>query len=226
VTPTSQAYSGGMSRTLTLAQAQEGAPQWRLLVGRLMLSVAFPDFASALRFVDAVGAVAEEQQHHPEIDLSWGRVVLAVSSHDAGRPTDRDLRFTEAVTPLVDEHGGTVEHPRLSELEIAVDTMDAKRIMPFWAAVLGYVPEGADALRDPQRRLPPVWFQQMGEPREQRGRIHLDVTVAHDAAQARIRAALEAGGTMVSDADAPRFWVLADADGNEACVSTWQGRDG
>ncbi|MGA8044943.1 MAG: VOC family protein [Dermatophilaceae bacterium] len=215
-----------MSRTLTRAQAQEGAPHWRLLLGRLMLSVAFPDFASALRFVDAVGAVAEEQQHHPEVDLRWGRVVLAVASHDVGGLTDRDLRFAAAVAPLVDEHGGTVEHPRLTELEIALDTMDAARIMPFWAAVLGYAPDGADGLSDPQRRLPSMWFQQMDQPREGRGRIHLDVTVPHDVAEARVAAALAAGGTLVSDTAAPRFWVLADADGNEACVCTWQGRDG
>ncbi|KAB7743070.1 pterin-4-alpha-carbinolamine dehydratase [Nostocoides sp. F2B08] len=215
-----------MSQSLTRAQAQEGAPQWRLLLGRLMLSVAFPDFASALRFVDAVGAVAEEQQHHPDIDLRWGRVVLAVASHDVGGLTDRDLRFAAAVTPLVADHGGTVEHPRLTELEIAVDTMDAARIIPFWAAVLGFVPDGEDAASDPEGRLPSLWFQRLDEPREQRNRIHLDVTVSHDEAEARVEAALAGGGTLVSDADAPRFWVLADADGNEACVCTWQGRDG
>ena len=215
-----------MSQTLTRAEAQEGAPRWRLLLGRLMLSVAFPDFASALRFVDAVGAVAEEQQHHPEVDLRWGRVVLAVASHDVGGLTDRDLRFTAAVTPLVEEHGGTVEHPRLTELEIAIDTMDAGRIMPFWAAVLGHASDGTDALSDPQSRLPSVWFPQLEEPRDERNRIHLDVTVPHDVAESKVAAALAAGGTLVSDENAPRFWVLADADGNEACICTWQGRDG
>jgi 4a-hydroxytetrahydrobiopterin dehydratase len=215
-----------MSHILTRAEAQEGAPQWRLLLGRLMLSVAFPDFRSALRFVDAVGTVAEGQQHHPEVDLRWERVVLAVASHDVGGLTDRDLRFAAAVMPLVEAHGGTVENPRLTEVEIAIDTMDRARIMPFWAVVLGYVPDGSDALSDPHRRLPSMWFQEMEQPREQRNRIHLDVTVPHDVAEARVAAALAAGGVLVSDASAPRFWVLADADGNEACISTWQGRDG
>lgn len=48
----------------------------------------------------------------------------------------------------------------------------------------------------------------------------------HDEAQRRIRAALAAGGTLVSDAEAPAFWILADAEGNEACITTWPGRDG
>jgi 4a-hydroxytetrahydrobiopterin dehydratase len=66
----------------------------------------------------------------------------------------------------------------------------------------------------------------MTEPRPQRNRIHLDISVPHDEAQARIEAALDAGGTLVSDSHAPAFWVLADAEGNEACMTTWQGRDG
>lgn len=211
--------------TLTRTEAQDGAPGWRLLLGRLMVSVAFADFRSALDFVDAVGEVAEEQGHHPEIDLRWGRVVLAVASHDVGGLTDRDLRFAAAVDPLVAAHGGTVEHPRLTELEIAIDTMDAAAIRPFWAAVLGFDDDGPDAVTDPDRRLPGLWFQQLDEPREIRNRIHIDVTVAHDEAPRRVARALAAGGHLVSDEQAPSFWILADADGNEACVCTWQGRD-
>lgn len=51
------------------------------------------------------------------------------------------------------------------------------------------------------------------------------MTVAHDVAERRIAAALASGGRLVLDANAPAFTVLADADGNEACVCTWQGRD-
>ena len=52
-----------------------------------------------------------------------------------------------------------------------------------------------------------------------------DRTVPHDEAHERIAAALAAGGTVRSDAEAPAFWVLADPEGNEACITTWQGRD-
>ena len=58
------------------------------------------------------------------------------------------------------------------------------------------------------------------------GSIHLDVVVPHDEACYRMQAALAAGGTLVYDAGAPAFWVLADPEGNEACICTWQGRDG
>jgi 4a-hydroxytetrahydrobiopterin dehydratase len=116
-------------------------------------------------------------------------------------------------------------------IEIGIDALDAGAIRAFWRAVLGYADEpgrsGAwDGLIDPLGQGPAVWFQRMDAPRPQRNRIHFDVSVPHDEAESRIRAALAAGGTLIYDAKAPAFWVLADAEGNEACVTTWQGRDG
>jgi 4a-hydroxytetrahydrobiopterin dehydratase len=96
--------------------------------------------------------------------------------------------------------------------------------------VLGYVSEPGrdgpeDALVDPVGQGPAIWFQQMDAPRPQRNRIHFDVSVPHDEAKARIDAVLAAGGRLLADDEAPAFWVLADAEGNEACITTWQGRD-
>jgi len=108
--------------------------------------------------------------------------------------------------------------------------MDIPTIRPFWRAVLAYTDEPGydgptDPLVDPAREGPAVWFQQMDQPRPQRNRIHLDVSVPHDEADRRIESALAAGGTLVSDKRARAFWVLADAEGNEVCVTTWQDRD-
>lgn len=61
--------------------------------------------------------------------------------------------------------------------------------------------------------------------RTTRNRLHVDVSVPHDQAEARVAAALAAGGRLVTDQNAPTWWVLADAEGNEACVATWLGRD-
>jgi 4a-hydroxytetrahydrobiopterin dehydratase len=65
----------------------------------------------------------------------------------------------------------------------------------------------------------------MDEPRVQRNRIHLDLTVPQDVADERVAAAVAAGGTLVSDADARAFWVLADPEGNEVCICTCDDRD-
>ena len=55
-------------------------------------------------------------------------------------------------------------------------------------------------------------------------RVHFDVVVPHDVAEQRMQAALDAGGVLGSDARARAYWVLADSEGNEACICTWQDR--
>ncbi len=126
------------------------------------------------------------------------------------------------VAPVGDRRVGDAQ-----ELEIAIDALDIAAVLPFWAAVLAMVRQPGDdqALVDPAGRLPAVWFQQMDAARPQRNRIHLDITVPHDVARTRVAAALAAGGTLLSDDAARAFWVLADAEGNEVCVCTWQDRD-
>jgi 4a-hydroxytetrahydrobiopterin dehydratase len=118
----------------------------------------------------------------------------------------------------------------VQSVEIAIDALDIPAIRPFWKAVLAYQDEPGhsapdDPIVDPVGQLPAVWFQQMTGPRPDRNRIHLDVTVAHDQAEARVAAALAAGGVLVNDDQARAFWVLADAEGNEACVCTWLDRE-
>jgi 4a-hydroxytetrahydrobiopterin dehydratase len=151
--------------------------------------------------------------------------------------TPRDLALAREISAVVSEfglrtdaNGGGAQRP-VQVLEIAIDALDIAAIRPFWKAVLAYDDAAGatgpeDDLVDPLRQGPAIWFQQMSAPRPQRNRIHFDISVPHDEARARIRAALDAGGVLVSDARAPAFWVLADAEGNEACVTTWQGRDG
>jgi hypothetical protein len=76
-------------------------------------------------------------------------------------------------------------------------------------------------LVDPHRHGPSFWFQQMDAPRPHRNRIHVDISVPHDQAEARVAAAIAAGGHLVTDQNASAWWVLADAEGNEAFVATW-----
>ena len=80
-------------------------------------------------------------------------------------------------------------------------------------------------LIDPAEQGPTIWFQQMNGPRPQRNRVHFDLTVAEDEAELRVAAALAAGRRLVSDVQARAFWVLADPEGNEVGVCTWQDRD-
>ncbi len=117
------------------------------------------------------------------------------------------------------------EPVRVQDVQIAIDAHVAQDVMPFWRAVLGYREVGDEDLADPQRRGPSLWFQRTDAPRPQRNRVHLDISVPHDQAEARVAAAIAAGGRLVNDQYAPAWWTLADAEGNEVDVATWMGRD-
>jgi len=210
--------------------ARVDARHWRVLLGRLHATFATGSFAAGLELVGRIAAAADEANHHPDVDLRYPAVHVALVSHDANGLTERDVALAARISAIADDLGlaGTTETTQT--LEVAVDALDIAAVRPFWKAVLGYedepppAPDASPALRDPAGLGPALWFQQMDAPRPQRNRIHLDVTVPHDVAEARVRAAVDAGGHLVSDAAAPSFWVLADAEGNEACVCTWQGR--
>lgn len=198
-----------------------------MLRGRLHLTILAPDFVTAIDVVGDVARIAEAQQHHPDIDIRYNRVFLTVWSHDVDRVTDRDLRFAEAVAEVVRERELRTSLPSISDVEVTIDTTDASRIAPFWAAMLGgTVSSDGDLVSDRYTRRPRVRFQVSDTPPAERGRVHVDVYVPHDRADDRIAKALEAGGRMVDASFAPAFWVLGDPDGNLACVCTWDGQGG
>lgn len=60
----------------------------------------FPDFKTALDFVNKVGAAAETANHHPDIELQWGKVKISLMSHDVGQVTSRDYQLAEAIDRL------------------------------------------------------------------------------------------------------------------------------
>jgi len=73
---------------------------WKLVGGEIVREFNFPDFVQALRFVNAVGEKAETAGHHPDIDIRYNRVKLALISHDSGGLTERDFRMAEAVNGI------------------------------------------------------------------------------------------------------------------------------
>jgi len=202
---------------------------WRVMFSALHARFRTGDFATGLALVNAIGEAAEAANHHPDVDLTYPLVTVRLSSHDVGGITQRDVRLAREISDAAGRLGAAADPGGVSVTELALDTHDRAEIMPFWAAVLGYeTSEGDDReLVDPDGSRPTLWFQE-SERRSPEGleqRFHLDVRVPPEVAEQRIRAAVDAGGTLVSDGRAPSFWVLADAQGNQACITTWLGRE-
>lgn len=218
---------------------------WRFLLGALHTSVPVNSLVQGMHVASSAAvACGDDADRHLSIDIRPRLVILTLQARDQATVTVRDVELARWISGVVQEDGlrtapGVRTEPGIDEpalrsvqlLEIAVDALDIPAVRPFWKVVFGYVAEpGADgsegALVDPLGQGPVIWFQQMDRPRPQRNRIHFDLCVPHDEAPERIQAALAAGGHLVSADRAPAFWVLADAEGNEVCVTTWQGREG
>ena len=226
-----------LTRTVA-SEAVEGIG-WRYVLGTLAASVPVASTAQAVRAASAAAeACAVDADSHLRLDLRPDRVEVSLTTRARSAVTGRDVEPAHAVAGALDGLGLGVAPPTTQDgrrpvqaSEIAIDAVDVPAVRPFWAAVLGVADEpgreGPDeGLADPAGQLPTLWFQQMDAPRAQRNRIHLDVTVPHDEADGRVAAALAAGGRLLDDSQARAFWVLADPEGNEACVCTWTDRDG
>lgn len=224
--------------TRTAASKAVGSIGWRYLIETLSTSVQVESLAQGCEV--GAAAVAASGQHadgHVRIDVRPDRVELSLQTRALGAVTGRDTELAHRIADAVDRLGLRVGGATsdasarpVQMLEMAIDALDIGAIRPFWKAVMAYVdapsndgPE--DAVVDPTGQLPTIWFQQMDAPRVQRNRVHFDIVVAHDEAEARVRSALNAGGHMVDDSFARSFWVLADLEGNEVCVCTWTDRD-
>jgi 4a-hydroxytetrahydrobiopterin dehydratase len=229
----------GPARTLSrpAASAAVSGLGWRYLRGTVRTSVRAESPGQAAEIAARVIAAAgDDAGQCLRADIRGDRLILTLQSPATASVTSREVELAGRISQIVTGLGlATVPdavsaQPRpVQILEIAIDALDIASVRPFWKAVLGYDDETgggpADGLADPAGQNPTIWFQQMDAPRPERNRIHFDVSVPHDAAASRIEAAIAAGGTLKSDAEAPAFWLLADAEGNEACVCTWQGRE-
>lgn len=227
-------------RALSRADASQAVESigWRYLLDALCASVPVSCLNQAVDVAAAaVDAAGDEADTHLRIDLRRDRAELSVQTRETGAVTGRDTELAHRISAALTRLGLGVAQARadcysrpVAMLELALDAMDIAAVRPFWKAALGFVDDPADpgpigALIDPAGQQPALWFQQMDEPRPQRNRFHLDITVAHDEAEPRVRAALDAGGHMVNDSYARMFWVLADTEGNECCICTWTDRD-
>jgi 4a-hydroxytetrahydrobiopterin dehydratase len=222
----------------TAASEAVGDIGWRYLLGRLILSVPVRSMAQATEVAATTTAASgEDADGHLRMDLRPDRVELSVQTAAVADVTGRDTQLARRISAAVDGLGlgpagatSASSFRPVQMLEMAIDALDIPAIRPFWKAVMAYADEPGrdgpdDAIVDPAGQLPAIWFQQMDTPRPQRNRVHFDISVAHDEAEARVRAALAAGGQLVDDSHARSFWVLADAEGNEVCVCTWTDRD-
>jgi 4a-hydroxytetrahydrobiopterin dehydratase len=208
----------------------DGVEDWRVLGDGANACFRTGSFAMGARLVQAIGELPGVDDHPPDVDVRADGVtvrLITTTQHYMGM-TRRDLEMARRISAVAREMGLSADPSTVQSLLVIPGASDVAEVMPFWRAVLGYEPRPDspdEDLVDPHGRNVPFWFEKMREPRpDGGGAIHVAVWLPYEQAEARIAAALAAGGRMVRDNFAPSWWTLADPAGNEADISTIKNR--
>ncbi len=203
--------------------AAAGLDDWRKLAQALHATFRSPHRPAVRAFLTDL-LVGEVDADPPDVRLSGEVVAVSVATRWQGGlwVGQSDLDRAARISALAAEHGLVADPAAVTQLELALDTADRDRIAPFWSALLTGSPDHivVDSVVDPTGRVPSLWFQPTDEHEPPRQRWHLDLWLAPEVADARIAAAVAAGGSVVDDSAAPSFTVLADPDGNRVCICT------
>lgn len=222
-----------MSEGITARQFREadGVGDWRVLGEGACTYFRTGSFAAGARLVQAISELASVDEHSPDVDVRHDGVtvrLITITDEYYGM-SQRDVELARQISAAAREQGVPADPSAVQTVLVIPGAPNTAEVMPFWRAVLGYEPRGDspdEDLVDPGNRGPAFWFEPMDQPRpDGGGAIHVAIWVPYEQAEARVNAALAAGGRLVRDQFAPAWWTLADAAGNEADIATTMSRD-
>ena len=208
----------------------EGVADWRVVGDGACAYFRTGSFAASARLVQAIAQVPGVEDHAPNVDLRSDGVTVRLITYtdDYYGMSQRDVEMARRISAAARGLGLSADPSAVQSVLVIPGAASTAEVMPFWRAALEYEPRRdspAEDLVDPRDRGPGFWFERMNEPRaDGGGAIHVAVWVPYEQAEARVAAALAAGGRMVRDAFAPAWWTLADAAGNEIDIATTRGR--
>jgi 4a-hydroxytetrahydrobiopterin dehydratase len=200
--------------------AAEGVDDWVVLHGGATAVFRVPSLGEAARLAVAVaevpGIVGSGALLTVADDRLSVRLTRGVFRLEAGH-----VDLARAVSAAARQHGAVADRAGAQEVQLAIAAKPGAIDVGFWRAVLGYAPLADDNAMDPLGHGSTVWMQELDPDKPLRHAMHVDVSVARDHVEARVAAALAAGGRIVDDADAPAGWILADPAGNRVCIAAW-----
>ena len=200
--------------------AAEDVGDWVVLHGGATAVFVVSSLGAAARLADAVAQV-------PGIDGAGVLITIADDqltvrlTRGIEQLAPRHVELARAVSTVAQQHGAAADRSRVQEVQLAVAAHPQTVDVGFWRSVLGYVELADDNCVDPLGHGSTVWMQDLDEAKPLRHAMHVDVSVAREHAQARLAAALAAGGRIVDDSNAPAHWTLADGAGNRVCICAW-----
>ena len=200
--------------------AGEGLDDWVVLHGGATAVYRTSSLREAAALARAIGHLPAVDRSGTVITVGHGRLSVRVS-RDVWHLESRHRELARSISAAAREHGAVADRAAVHEVQLAIAAKPAESDVGFWRAVLGHTAASDDNAVDPLGHGSTVWMQELDPDKPLRHAMHVDVSVAREHAEARVAAALGAGGRIIDDSDAPAGWILADPAGNRVCVAAW-----
>jgi 4a-hydroxytetrahydrobiopterin dehydratase len=197
----------------------DGVDDWVILHGGPTAVFMVGSLQEAARLA---AAVAEVPGLEPRTLLTAASDRLTVKlTREMWGTEARHVEVARAISELARERGASADRGAVQEVQLAVAAKPESIDLGFWRAVLGYAAMHDDNGIDPLGQGSTVWMQDLDPAKPLRHAMHVDVSVAREHGEARMQAAVSAGGRVVDESSAPGAWILADRAGNKVCIAAW-----
>lgn len=199
----------------------EGVSDWRVTATGPQGVFTARSLSHAAALVAPIVAAAEQFGVLPDVDVRPEAAIVSIPDRTAEGIPEAAPQFAAAVSRSAAELQLTADPSLAQSVGIYVAQHSQADARPFFLAALGYEELGETDAVDPLRCGPQLAFNPITGDTPARGRTHFDVFVPADRAQARVDAALAAGGRLVDDSHAPAFWSLASPENHGVDIASW-----
>lgn len=198
----------------------EGTEDWVVLHGGATAVFVVPSLTEAAALARAVADVPGLAGSGALLTVGDTRLSVRLT-RGLERVTAHHVDLARAVSQVARRHGAVGDRGAVQEVQLAVAARPDEHDVGFWRAVLGYDELADDNGVDPLGHGLTFWAQDLDPAKPLRHAMHVDVSVAREQAEARLAAAVAAGGRVVDESEAPAWWVLSDRAGNKVCIAAW-----
>ncbi len=198
----------------------EGVEDWVVLHGGATAVFRVGSLVEAARLAEAIASVPGLEGSGTLLTVASDRLTVRLT-RGVFRLEPHHVELARAVSAAARAHGAVADRSAVQGVQVAIAAKPSAIDVGFWRAVLGYEPLAEDNAIDPLGLGSTVWMQELDPVKPLRHAMHVDVSVAREQVEARLAAALAAGGRIVDESGAPASWILADRAGNKVCVVAW-----
>lgn len=198
----------------------DGVGDWAVLHGGATAVFRVQSLGEAVRMADSIANTPGVAGSGVLLSLADERITVRLT-RDLWALESSQVELARAISAAARQNGAVADRAAIQEVQVAIAAKPAAIDVGFWRAVLGYVPMASDNAVDPLGHGSTVWMQELNEGKPLRHAMHIDVSVAREHVEARLSAAIAAGGRVVDDSQAPSHWTLSDQAGNRVCICAW-----